>query len=141
MTFKRAVWSSGYNYHVRCPYCTTNVTYIDKNLDYRPWYPNGFVYCPICHKPLRHNEIYAVGADGKPVYRTQGEADAALRIGYLKALGYPATAESIKREPSPSANTAAGAETGVAMEYCTNCGRAYHPGEDHFCAGCGKKLN
>ncbi len=58
--FKRANWHSGLIYQQTCSCCNTVVKYIDYELDYRPWYPNGFVYCPKCQTPLRHNENYAI---------------------------------------------------------------------------------
>ena len=58
--FKRANWHSGLTYRQTCPECNTTVTYKDDKLGFRPWFPDGFVYCPICQKPLRHNERYAL---------------------------------------------------------------------------------
>ena len=69
MAFKRALWHSGLTYQQTCYHCrTTVVRYTDYNLDFRPWYPDGFVYCPNCRGPLRHNELYAIKEDGTPVY-------------------------------------------------------------------------
>ncbi len=59
MGFSRANWHSGLEYKQTCPTCKTTVTYTDYDLDYRPWFADGFVYCPTCKKPLRHNENYA----------------------------------------------------------------------------------
>jgi predicted amidophosphoribosyltransferase len=133
MAFKRALWSSGYTYRMRCPYCGTNVSYTDKNLDFRPWYPNGFVYCPRCRKPLRHEEIYAVDVNGTPVYKTQEEANQALYIGYTHAMGYP--------ENQGSFDGAGQAQTTDTVKFCPQCGRPYRLGKDHFCSGCGEKLD
>ena len=58
--FKRANWHSGLTYQQTCSLCKTIVTYDDYKLDYRPWFADGFVYCPTCKKPLRHNENYAI---------------------------------------------------------------------------------
>lgn len=58
--FKRANWSSGLTYVQTCPGCNTKVTYKDDKLGFRPWFPDGFVYCPTCQKPLRHNENLAI---------------------------------------------------------------------------------
>lgn len=60
MGFARARWHSGLTYKQTCDQCKTTVTYTDHNLDYRPWFADGFVYCPVCKKPLRHNENYAI---------------------------------------------------------------------------------
>lgn len=60
MAFKRALWSSGLTYQQKCEECHTVIKYKDDVLDFRPWFPDGFVYCPKCSRPLRHNEAYAI---------------------------------------------------------------------------------
>ncbi|MBQ3116392.1 MAG: zinc ribbon domain-containing protein [Clostridia bacterium] len=60
--FKRANWHSGLTYRQVCSQCKTVVEYDDKKLGFRPWYPDGFVYCPTCQTPLRHNERHAINA-------------------------------------------------------------------------------
>ena len=60
MGYRRAEWRSGLTYKQTCEDCHTNVVYQDTQLDFRPWFPDGFVYCPRCQKPLRHNEKYAI---------------------------------------------------------------------------------
>ena len=145
-TYKRQLWTSGYAYRVRCPFCGTVTEYRDRQLGYRSWYPNGFIYCSGCRRPLRHNEFFAVKEDGTAVYATQMEADLALQNGYLNAVGAPAPSaapgveppKAVTPAPAPAAEPAAPAE-GVA--FCTKCGRKYTPGEDHFCSGCGNKLD
>ncbi len=62
MAFKRAGWRSGLTYRQVCGQCKTEVIYTDEKLDFRPWYADGFIYCPNCQKPLRHNEKYAMGS-------------------------------------------------------------------------------
>ena len=62
MGYKRAEWHSGLTYHQICRECNTPVQYNDYSLDFRPWYADGFVYCPRCKTPLRHNEEYAINA-------------------------------------------------------------------------------
>lgn len=132
-TYKRQLWTSGYTYRQRCPYCGTFVEYVDRQLGYRSWYPNGFVYCPRCRKPLRHNEIFAVKPDGTAVYSSQVEADMAVREGYYRAIGVPPQATGTVPTAAPA--------QGAPVAYCTKCGRAYTPGSDHFCSGCGNKLD
>ena len=63
MAYKRAQWHSGLTYKQACEDCKTIIQYTDKQLDFRPWYADGFVYCPRCKKPLRHNENYAIDGD------------------------------------------------------------------------------
>ena len=62
MAFKRALWHSGLTYCQTCPVCKTEVRYTDYELDFRPWYPDGYVDCPKCMGHLRHNEAYAIDA-------------------------------------------------------------------------------
>lgn len=70
--FKRANWHSGLTYKQECPLCKTTVVYKDDSLGFRPWFPDGFVYCPTCQKPLRHSENYALEERvGKEVYLTK----------------------------------------------------------------------
>ncbi len=60
MAYQRAQWHSGLTYVQVCETCKTSVRYTDKVLDYRPWYPDGYVDCPVCKNHLRHNEKYAI---------------------------------------------------------------------------------
>ena len=70
--FKRANWHSGLTYKQTCPVCNTTITYQDDKLDFRPWYPDGFIYCPTCNKPLRHREEYSLQVNkGKEVDLTK----------------------------------------------------------------------
>ena len=91
MSYKRAMWTSGYTYIAS--YCGSSVRYTDRDLGYRAWYPNGFVYCPRCKKPIRHNEFFALNPDGSRVYATQEQADRAVNEGYLKAAGFDQQAQ------------------------------------------------
>lgn len=42
-------------FHIKCEYCLTEFDYEQEDLGFRLWYPSGFVYCPKCGKPLRHD--------------------------------------------------------------------------------------
>lgn len=66
MAYQRAQWHSGLTYQQICETCRTPVRYTDKELDFRPWYPDGYVDCPVCKNHLRHNEKYAMDV---PQYR------------------------------------------------------------------------
>ena len=154
MSFKRATWTSGYTYNITCEYCRTVFSYTDRQLDYRPWYTNGFIYCPRCRKPLRHSEFYAVFPDGTPVYKTRAEADAAVRTGYYESHGMAAPAGTYPTAPAAPAATAANASATAAAgsasaspaavdpdyAFCPACGRRYRKGNSKFCTGCGRKL-
>lgn len=72
MAFQRALWHSGLTYQQTCRKCYTVVNYKDDVLDFRPWYPDGYVYCPKCHTPLRHNEAYAINRPQNPQPQTVG---------------------------------------------------------------------
>ena len=43
-----------------CEYCGTKFEYDRNDIGFRPWYPHGFVYCPKCRKPIRHQNEYKV---------------------------------------------------------------------------------
>ena len=143
-TYKRQLWTSGYTYRQRCTYCGTVIDYTDRQLGYRSWYPNGFIYCTRCRKPLRHNEFYAIKPDGSRVYATQTEADIAIREGYFAVVGAPVPAPGVVTpQPtapvSPQEPVATAATENAAA--CPNCGRQFTPGLDHFCSSCGNKLD
>jgi len=40
---------------VTCPTCATKFDYQKSDLGFRAWYPNGYVACPDCKNPIRHN--------------------------------------------------------------------------------------
>ena len=111
MGFKRAQWRSGLTYRQVCETCKNVVTYMDDVLDFRPWYPDGFVYCSRCKTPLRHNENYAIN---RPYVAT------------------PTYAPPVYAPPTPQV-----APVGRAM-FCRHCGRRFND-DDVFCAGCGKR--
>ena len=113
MAFKRALWHSGLEYQQVCKTCHKTIRYTDYNLDFRPWFADGFVYCPSCNTPLRHSEQFAINEDGTP---------------YHDPIAPQA---SEKSQPMPSGDKG----------FCTNCGKPFVPGVDHFCGNCGKKLD
>lgn len=53
-------------FHCRCEYCYFEFDYHTYDLGHRAWYPHGFVYCPRCHRPLRHKLEYEVITNVKP---------------------------------------------------------------------------
>ena len=115
MGYKRADWHSGLTYRQTCESCQTVVEYMDDKLGFRPWYADGFVYCPTCKTPLRHNEKYAIDRPATPnVVDITPNASAA----------------------EASASASAGAQGRAA--FCPQCGKPFSV-EDNFCAGCGKK--
>ena len=76
--FKRAEWKSGLTYRQTCDQCNTVITYTDDILDFRPWFADGFIYCPKCQKPLRHRETFAINGsftvETAPAGNTEGAA-------------------------------------------------------------------
>lgn len=123
MAFKRALWHSGLTYYQVCTKCHTPVKYNDYSLDFRPWYADGFVYCPRCKAPLRHSEAFAINEDGTPYYSNS----------MPQVASQPVMPQDAGAAPQ-SVNT-------KAVAFCTNCGRQYNKGVDHFCSGCGNKLD
>lgn len=85
MAYSRAQWRSGLTYQQTCSKCNTQITYMDDKLDFRPWYADGFIYCPRCTTPLRHNEVFAINKPQTPApvdlthgYHSQAGASAAF---------------------------------------------------------------
>ena len=68
MSYQRLLWHSGLTYRAYCATCNLYTVYTDYNLGFRAWFPDGFVYCPRCRKPLRHNENNAINPDGTPYF-------------------------------------------------------------------------
>ena len=124
MAFQRALWHSGLTYRQACRNCKKVVEYTDYSLDFRPWYADGFVYCPVCRTPLRHNENLAINADSPSEQTTAQETG-------------PDTV-TVTGDVSPAVVETA-VETPTANRFCTQCGKKANPG-DRFCAGCGTKL-
>ncbi len=62
MSYQREQWHSGLTYQQICDNCKNTVNYTDHSLGFRPWYPDGYVDCPVCKSHLRHNENYAINA-------------------------------------------------------------------------------
>ncbi|MBO7377055.1 MAG: zinc ribbon domain-containing protein [Clostridia bacterium] len=155
MAFKRALWTSGYTYRLRCPICGTAIEYTDRQLGFRAWYPNGFVYCPGCRKPQRHSEFFAVYPDGTPVYKTRAEADRAIVDGYYRSIGvqvpagaYDEEARAAAGTPTPAAGTApaaekcpsCGADVLPGSKYCSRCGTSLEKEKIPVCPGCGRNV-
>ena len=114
MGFRRAQWHSGLTYRQTCSECGTVVEYKDDKLDFRPWYADGFIYCPKCRKPLRHREGYAI--DQVPEAAT-------------------VVMQSVHDQTPTAANPASDSET-ANYGFCAQCGKAFRE-DDRFCSGCG----
>ena len=114
MAFKRASWHSGLTYKQVCRSCQTEVVYDDFALDFRPWYADGFVYCPKCRTPLRHNENLAVGKE-------------------------PVENNITVNETAPSHIEINETKTDVVRpNFCSQCGKKFEDA-DNFCSVCGTK--
>lgn len=134
MAFKRAMWRSGLTYQHTCNSCSTVVQYTDDKLDFRPWYPNGFVYCPICRKPLRHSEELAVSGtpgNAKRAYPSNGAYQAPQQATPVQPA--PTT------QPTPAPVEPVTEQVPVPTPACPNCNKVIREG-DVFCSGCGTKL-
>ena len=172
MSYKRAAWHSGLTYQVTCNHCRTIVRYDDYKLGFRPWYADGFVYCPNCNAPLRHNESNAINPDGSryytqpvnslgqplnPVYNP-GNPPQVIDMQQNQPVqpAQPAYQQPMQQQPAPQPEQTTAPEqqteplqaaqepvqtTEAEQDKCPNCGRPYNKGEDHFCGGCGTKLD
>lgn len=134
MAFKRALWHSGLTYQTVCENCKTVVRYDDNSLDFRPWYPDGFVYCPKCKTPLRHNEGLAINPDGTPYKAPPTPELINITKDVQENVSSTSEASSV-----PNEDTTAPLPNEKYL-FCTSCGKKYNPATDNFCSGCGKKL-
>ena len=115
MGFSRAKWHSGLTYRQTCQTCNSIVEYTDHKLDFRPWYPDGYIDCPRCKTHLRHNESFAINRPDDPA---------------LYSVGEKGTTVSVPVEHVES--------TAPKAIFCTTCGRKFDD-SDRFCASCGSK--
>ena len=104
--FKRAEWKSGLTYRQTCSKCKTIITYTDDILDFRPWYADGFIYCPNCHEVLRHAEGYAINSPSMN-YTTPSADDVAV---------------SANNASLPAFCTQCGKKFDEADRFCSQCG-------------------
>ncbi len=123
MAFKRALWHSGLTYKRECDACRAIVQYTDHSLDFRPWFADGFVYCPKCKKPLRHNEMYAIDADNKP------------QETYVIGNDSAVIEKTVEEIPNP---TNSGTQSKSLPMFCGKCGNKFNE-DDMFCSSCGNK--
>ena len=84
-------------------------------MGFRPWFPDGFVYCPTCEKPLRHNEAYAIDGEVEKKFVDLTDEKSNAEQGAL----------------------AVEEEKHIAT-FCTSCGYKFKE-DDKFCSQCGKK--
>lgn len=103
MGFQRAKWHSGLVYRQACPTCKMTVTYTDYNLDFRPWFADGYVDCPTCGTHLRHNERYAL-------------------VKTVEAKEAPVKENKEEEVFSAAFCPNCGAKFGVGHCFCTRCG-------------------
>ena len=89
MGFKRAEWHSGLTYRQTCQQCKAILEYTDHGLDFRPWYADGFVYCPRCRTPLRHKEEYAINNPAAPVVAAPAPESGTPQAKFCAQCGTP----------------------------------------------------
>ena len=139
MSYKRANWHSGLTYQTTCYHCHVTIRYTDYDLGFRAWYPDGFVYCPRCRGPLRHNEMNAINPDGTPMNAQVVQQSMPQQYAQPVQQG-PVMPQQPVQQPiqqpvqqpvqQPAGNTC----------YCPKCGAAYIRGDGRFCGSCGNKL-
>ncbi|MBQ7045197.1 MAG: zinc ribbon domain-containing protein [Clostridia bacterium] len=132
MAFSRAAWHSGLTYRQTCTRCKSVLRYTDKALDFRPWFADGFIYCPKCKTPLRHNENYAINA----VTDNTTDNTAAQTVVTKNQVNDVAANENVtsNNENSIKADDIAAHNA----KFCTSCGHKYND-DDVFCSKCGQK--
>ncbi len=132
MGFKRAEWKSGLTYEQTCKNCGVKITYMDDKLDFRPWFPDGFVYCPRCKTPLRHNENLAINRP-EEVHISMLTPDAPK-----EEINMVPEAYALSGAPIPPATTTPPTSKVPIPMFCRHCGKQFRE-DDRFCSGCGAK--
>ena len=112
MGFKRAEWHSGLTYRQTCHSCKATLEYTDDILDFRPWFADGFVYCPQCRTPLRHSENLAINKPVPPVLKVVEDGEVPVQESDAAPAG--------------------------SAKFCTGCGHPFAEA-DRFCSQCGKR--
>ena len=140
MAYKRALWHSGLTYQQRCSRCQAVVRYMDDSLDFRAWYPNGFVYCPRCKNPIRHDEAFAIDAKGNYINPPPSEsARASVQISSaVSGQSYmaPPAIQPVIQIETPAEELVEQNEQ--LSKFCTQCGTKLNSA-DLFCSRCGAK--
>ena len=54
-------------FHCKCEYCYFEFDYHTYDLGHRAWYPHGFIYCPRCNRPIRHQLEFEVRGKEAPI--------------------------------------------------------------------------
>lgn len=88
MAYQRAQWHSGLTYEQVCDTCKKTFRYTDRCLDFRPWYPDGYVDCPVCKSHMRHDEKFAIDAPERQAVVTV-EANTELTEKFCSQCGTP----------------------------------------------------
>lgn len=158
MGYQRAQWHSGLTYRQECRECKTVFKYTDEILGFRPWFADGFVYCPKCNTPNRHNESYAIDGQqtGNVTYAHTAQIDnegvspataPKAEVTAVEATTDAVTAEAedvaaaVEEVPAEKVVDATAVQEDTEPElcaFCTKCGKKFRDG-DLFCSGCGNK--
>ena len=93
-------------FHCRCEYCYYEFDYHTYDLGHRAWYPHGFVYCPRCNRPIRHQLEFEV-LNGTYVPVATAPAPAAPAAPVAPAAPAPAKAASDDDDAAAAASAAA----------------------------------
>jgi len=94
-------------FHCRCEYCYYEFDYHTYDLGHRAWYPHGFVYCPRCNRPIRHQlEFEVLNGTYVPVAPAPA-APAASPVAQAPAAPAPAKAASDDDDAAAAAAAAA----------------------------------
>lgn len=132
MGYSREKWHSGLTYRRTCDQCKITFEYDDHKLDFRPWFADGFVYCPRCEKPLRHNENYAIKVDDAKQEVIDATNQTSI-LQFCRKCGYKIPYDS-KFCPECGEKV-----VDLKNKICGNCGKELDA-ESKFCSECGTKV-
>ena len=121
--FSRENWHSGLTYKQTCDQCKETFKYTDYQLGFRPWFADGFVYCPRCKKPLRHNEKFAIKVeknDKQDIIVEEKKYERENKKDQKQTISVNDDKEN--------------------MMYCQHCGERI-PKNSKFCSNCGNDVS
>lgn len=73
-------------YEIQCPLCKTRVQYMLDDVKYHRRFPEGYIYCPNCRRPMSHSTATAIELDKEKALKEAEENAILVAYKYEKQL-------------------------------------------------------
>ena len=73
-------------YRGKCTFCGCEFEYQGSDLSYHRNFPDGFLYCPRCKKPFRHEELNEIASSPVERVHTKDDELNLLKVSYHKLV-------------------------------------------------------